>query len=101
MKIVADVHEDAGFTTLTVQAEHLAPPDRLGDGTVFVVWTKDDKPKWHRVAALKYDTGSRKGSLEGARHEPLGPSRGAVTSWRTPGRPSGRRHRSPPTAAAS
>jgi len=25
-----------------------------------------DKPKWHRVGALKYDDGGRKGSLEGA-----------------------------------
>jgi hypothetical protein len=66
VKIVADVHKDASFTTLKIEAEHLAPPDRLGEGTCFIVWTKDDKPKWHRVAALQYDASSRQGKLEGA-----------------------------------
>jgi hypothetical protein len=64
--IVADVNKDSAFTTLKVNIEHLAPPDRLGDGKHFVVWTKGDKPKWHRVGALKYDDGPRKGMIEGA-----------------------------------
>ncbi len=66
-KIVAEVKADASMTTLQITAEHLAPPDRLAsDGKVFVVWTKGDKPKWHRVGALKYEEGSRQGSIEGA-----------------------------------
>ena len=65
--IVADVKKDAGMTTLKVDAEHLAPPDRLASGgKVFVVWTKGDKPKWHRVGALEYKEGDRKGHIEGA-----------------------------------
>ncbi len=66
-KIVADVNKDGSFTTLKIEIEHLAPPDRLGPGGKgFVVWTKADKPKWHRVGAMKYDDGARKGSIEGA-----------------------------------
>ena len=64
--IVAQVNKDSDFTTLKVNIEHLAPPDRLGSGSTFVVWTKGDKPKWHRVGALKYDDGARKGIIEGA-----------------------------------
>ena len=67
MKITADPHADANFTTLKVEVEHLAAPDRLGPtSTCFVVWTKGDKPKWHRVGALKYDAGARKALIEGA-----------------------------------
>lgn len=65
-KIVAQVNKDGNFTTLTVRVEHLAPPTRLGpEGKVFVVWTKGNKPKWHRVGALKYDEGGRTGAIEG------------------------------------
>ncbi len=64
--IVAQVNKDSDFTTLKINIEHLAPPDRLGSGGVFVVWTKGDKPKWHRVGALKYDDGKRNGGIEGA-----------------------------------
>lgn len=66
-KIVADVKKDASMTTLEINAEHLAPPERLASGgKFFVVWTKGEKPKWHRVGALKYEEGDRKGSIEGA-----------------------------------
>lgn len=66
-QIVADVKSDAAMTTLKISAEHLAPPSRFASGgKVFVVWTKGEKPKWHRVGALKYDEGDRKGSIEGA-----------------------------------
>jgi predicted small lipoprotein YifL len=65
-KIVADVHKDNGFTTLNVTVENLAPPDRLGGGKEFVVWTKGAVPKWHRVGSLKYDEGDRKAKMEGA-----------------------------------
>ncbi|MFT3776085.1 MAG: hypothetical protein QM820_62880 [Minicystis sp.] len=66
-KIVAEVKDDAAMTTLKITAEHLAPPERLASGgKVFVVWTKGNKPKWHRVGALKYEEGERKGSIEGA-----------------------------------
>ncbi|APR81420.1 Hypothetical protein A7982_06769 [Minicystis rosea] len=66
-KIVAEVKSDAAMTTLHITAEHIAPPDRLAaGGKVFVVWTKGEKPKWHRVGALKYEEGDRKASIEGA-----------------------------------
>ena len=46
--------------------DHLAPPDRLGGGKHFIVWAKDDKGRWNRVGALKYDEKERHGTLEGA-----------------------------------
>jgi len=65
--IVADVNKDGNFTNLKIDIEHLAPPDRLGPGgKMFVVWTKGDKPKWHRVGAMSYDEGGRKSHIEGA-----------------------------------
>jgi hypothetical protein len=65
--LIADVKKDAGMTTITIDAQHLAPPERLGDGgKVFVVWTKGEKPKWHRVGALQYKEGDRKARIEGA-----------------------------------
>lgn len=65
--IVAEVKKDAGMTTITIDAQHLAPPDRLSDGgKAFVVWTKGEKPKWHRVGALQYKDGDRKAHIEGA-----------------------------------
>ncbi len=65
-KMIAEPLKDNGFTTIKVNLEHLAPPDRLGTGSHFVVWAKDDKGKWTRVGALKYDEGKRTGNLEGA-----------------------------------
>jgi hypothetical protein len=65
--IVADVNKDGVFTSLKINIDHLAPPDRLGSGgKVFVVWAKDDKGKWQRVGALKYEGDARKASIEGA-----------------------------------
>jgi len=63
--IVAEVNKDSSFTTLKITAENLAPPDRLGDGGTFVIWTTADRHKWHRVGALKYDEGARKAKVEG------------------------------------
>jgi hypothetical protein len=64
--IVADVNKDGSFTTLKINIEHLAPPDRLGSGNTFVIWTTADRHKWHRVGGLKYDDGPRKAMIEGA-----------------------------------
>src|SRR5262249_38216864 len=64
--IEAEVKKDTGMTMLKVNAEHLAPPDRLGSGKHFVLWAKDEKGKWGRVGALKYDDGDRRGKLDGA-----------------------------------
>jgi hypothetical protein len=64
-KIIAEPNRDAGMTTLKISLEHLAPPERLGEGSTFVVWTKDPKGKWHRLGALKYDESGRKATLEG------------------------------------
>jgi hypothetical protein len=67
-KIVADVQKEAGLTKLKINGEHMAPPDRLVPGaSTYVVWArKDDGDKWQRVGALKYDEGSRVGSIEEA-----------------------------------
>ncbi len=64
--VVADVKKDTAMTTLKITAEHLAPPDRLGGGNVFVVWAKDEKGKPNRIGALKYEEKERRATLEGA-----------------------------------
>lgn len=65
-KLVAEPLKDSFMTTLKFSLEHLAPPARLGSGQYFLVWIKNEKGKWQRVGALKYDEGNRKGTLEGA-----------------------------------
>lgn len=65
-KVVCEPFKEHGFTTIKVNLEHLAPPDRLGGGRYFMLWAKDDKGRIYRIGALKYDEGSRKASLEGA-----------------------------------
>jgi hypothetical protein len=65
-KVVANPNKDRGMTTIKIDLEHLAPPERLGTGKVFVAWTKDDKGKWGRIGALKYDAGGRKAIFEDA-----------------------------------
>jgi hypothetical protein len=65
-KIVANPNKERGMTTLKIDLEHLAPPERLGAGKVFVVWAKDDKGKVNRVGTLKYDAGARKGNFQDA-----------------------------------
>ncbi len=45
------------MTTIKINLEHLAPPDRLGSGRHFLVWVKNEKGTWLRVGALKYDEG--------------------------------------------
>jgi hypothetical protein len=66
--IMADVNQSSAITKLQITTEHLAPPDRLGDGgTTFVVWAKKvDGKEWNRVGALKYDADKRTGTLEDA-----------------------------------
>lgn len=64
-KVVAEPLKDNGMTTIKVDLEHLAPPDRLGSGRYFILWAKDEKGKWNRIGALKYDEDKRKGTLEG------------------------------------
>lgn len=63
--IVAKVDEKASVTHLTINAEHLAPPERLKDGGLkFVVWArKNDDAPWTRVGALTYDPEARKGEI--------------------------------------
>jgi hypothetical protein len=62
-KIVAKVDAGASITHLTINAEHLAPPDRLNPGgTTFVVWAHKGNDTT-RIGALKYDVDGRKGEL--------------------------------------
>jgi hypothetical protein len=63
-KIIANPNKDRGMTTLKIDLEHLAPPERLGTGKVFVMWSKDEKGKWNRIGAMKYDAGGRKANFE-------------------------------------
>ena len=65
-KIVATPNKDRGMTVVKIDLQHLAPPERLGNGKTFVAWTKDEKGKWGRIGALKYDEGGRKGTFEEA-----------------------------------
>ena len=64
-KLVAEPFKESWMTTLKINLEHLAPPERLGSGKFFVVWFKNEKGNWTRIGALKYDEGSRKGILQG------------------------------------
>jgi hypothetical protein len=66
--IVGEVKKEMTISTLKITADHLAPPDRLASGgSYYVVWARGgDSDNWLRVGSLKYDEGSRKGSLEGA-----------------------------------
>jgi hypothetical protein len=65
--IVAVVNKEGVFTSIKINVDHLAPPDRLGSGgKMYVAWNKDDKGKWHRVGALSYDEATRKATLDGA-----------------------------------
>jgi hypothetical protein len=64
-EIVADVNTSEAITKINIQAQHLAPPERLADeGTTFVVWArKNDGKDWQRVGALTYDADKRTGEL--------------------------------------
>ncbi len=64
-KVVAEPLDANGMTTLKVSLQHLAPPARLGSGSYFLVWIKNEKGVWTRVGALNYDEGKRTGTLEG------------------------------------
>src|SRR6185369_15134702 len=65
-KVICEPFKEHWMTTIKVNLDHLAPPDRLGGGKHFIVWAKDDKGRWNRVGALKYDEKERHGTLEGA-----------------------------------
>lgn len=64
-KIVADVNSKTVITTVSIEGEHLAPPDRLLPGaTSYVVWArKDSSSEWQRIGSLQYDADKRTGSL--------------------------------------
>jgi hypothetical protein len=66
-KVVADVDEAKNQTKLAVQAENLAPPDRVSEGgKVFVLWQrKSSSGTWSRIGTLDYDADKRKGKFEG------------------------------------
>jgi len=64
-KITADVNSKTVITTVSIAAEHLAPPDRLMPGAAsYVVWArKDSSSEWQRIGSLQYDADKRSGSL--------------------------------------
>lgn len=68
VKITADVKKEQGETKLAIAIDHLAKPERLADGGAhFVVWyRKNGDAPWTRIAALKYEEGSRTGSIDQA-----------------------------------
>ena len=65
--IKADISKDQHLTHLTVSALHLAPPDRVTNGTrIFIIWTrKGSDAQWERVGNLKYDSSAREGNFDG------------------------------------
>jgi hypothetical protein len=63
---VAGCPNNLSSGTVTALDKDLGGSNHGADTKTFVVWTKAKQPKWHRVAALKYDASSRKGTLEGA-----------------------------------
>jgi len=65
--IKADISKDQHLTHLSIAAMHLAPPERVTNGTrIFIIWTrKGNDAQWERVGNLKYDASSREGSFEG------------------------------------
>ena len=67
-KIVADVSADQGQTQLEVEIKNLAPPGRVTQNAKdYVVWyRKNSSATWARVGGLKYDEGSREGTLTGS-----------------------------------
>jgi hypothetical protein len=64
-KIVADVNSSTVITTVSVEVEFLAPPDRIMPGaTSYVVWArKDSSSEWQRIGSLQYNADKRTGSL--------------------------------------
>ena len=64
-KILADVKKDQNETLLEISITNLAPPGRVAEGALhFVAWQRHNgATPWARVAAVKYDDGSRKGEL--------------------------------------
>ena len=64
-KIIADVNSKTVITTVSIEAEFLAPPDRLMPGaSSYVVWArKDTSSEWQRIGSLAYDAEKRTGSL--------------------------------------
>lgn len=66
-KVVAEVDEAKHQTKLAVEAENLAPPERIADaGKVFVLWQrKSSDAAWSRIGTLDYDGDKRKGKFEG------------------------------------
>ncbi len=66
--LIADVNSETVITTVSIEAEFLAPPDRLMPGaTSYVVWArKDSSSEWQRIGSLQYDADKRTGSLEQA-----------------------------------
>jgi hypothetical protein len=65
--VKADISQDQHMTHLTVAAAHLAPPERVVNGTrIFIIWTrKGPDAQWERVGNLKYNPGAREGTFEG------------------------------------
>ena len=66
-KVVAEVDETKHQTKIAVEAENLAPPERISEaGKVFVLWQrKGADAAWSRIGTLEYDGDKRKGKFEG------------------------------------
>lgn len=66
-KVVAEVDEAKHQTKIALEAENLAPPERISDaGKVFVLWQrKGSDAAWSRIGTLDYDGDKRKGKFEG------------------------------------
>jgi predicted small lipoprotein YifL len=67
-KVVADVNKDTHVTRLNIKFEHLPPPGRIQEGTtIFIAWQRrESNGPWVRIGTLKFDEGTREGSIEEA-----------------------------------
>lgn len=63
--IVADIKKEQVQTVLDIKIANLPPPSRVTSGAKhYVAWyRKDNSSAWVRLAAFKYDEGSRKAEL--------------------------------------
>ncbi|MFW5876288.1 MAG: hypothetical protein ACOCXM_06090 [Myxococcota bacterium] len=55
---------EGGNSLVTVQMEHLPPPDRLGEGLkMYMVWFEDSNQPAVRAGGLGFDEDKREGSM--------------------------------------
>ena len=64
--ITATINNQQANTTVSINVEHLAPPDRIqAGGAAFVAWERrDQNAQWLRIGTLAYNPSDRTGQLQ-------------------------------------